>query len=133
MSHNAFWETCFYRGLILKAPVFLGDTLHTSTEVVALRQNTIRPERQATGMVALRMDVVNQRDERVAEFYRCPMIPCKNPEADSGHSDSFDALPDQLVLDDLRGRGASVESDRVSTSCAGHALSRAYHGPMPGG
>ncbi|MCE2872200.1 MAG: hypothetical protein LW605_00325 [Xanthomonadales bacterium] len=34
----------FYRGLVLLRPVFLGDTLHTTTRVVALRQNRQRSE-----------------------------------------------------------------------------------------
>jgi len=43
----------FYRGLLLQRPVRLGDTLHTRTRVVGLRQNRVQAGRAATGIVAL--------------------------------------------------------------------------------
>ena len=42
----------FYRGLVLRRPVFVGDTLHTTTRVVALRQNRPQAGRAATGKTA---------------------------------------------------------------------------------
>jgi 2-methylfumaryl-CoA hydratase len=92
----------FYRGLILRSPVFLGDTLRTTTEVVALKQNRIKPGRPASGMVVLEMTVANQRRETVLHFWRCPMIPCRDPEADTGQSDSFDAIPADLDMADVQ-------------------------------
>jgi 2-methylfumaryl-CoA hydratase len=86
----------FYRGLVLRRPCFLGDTLRTSTKVVALKQNRIKPGRAATGMVALEMSVLNQRGEQVLRFWRCPMIPCRDADADTGLRDSFDSIPEQL-------------------------------------
>ena len=91
----------FYRGLILRHPVFLGDTLTTTTKVVALRQNSIKPGRAASGMVALEMHVRNQHDETVMLFWRCPMIPCRDPDADTGRHDDFDMMPEKLELTDL--------------------------------
>lgn len=88
----------FYRGLILKNPVYVGDTLTTRTKPVALKQNKPKPGRAATGMVALEMQVINQRGEEVLKFWRCPMIPCRDPEADTGHNDSFDAMPNELDM-----------------------------------
>ena len=82
----------FYRGLVFRQPVFVGDTLRVSTEVVALRQNRIKAGRAASGMVALAIDVFNQRDEQVMSFARCPMIPCRDPAADTGRADSFDGI-----------------------------------------
>ena len=86
----------FYRGLVFLRPVFVGDTLRASTDVVALRQNRIREGRAASGMVALAINVTNQRDELVMSFARCPMIPCRDPAADTGRADSFDAIPAEL-------------------------------------
>jgi 2-methylfumaryl-CoA hydratase len=83
----------FYRGLIIHKPVFLGDTIKTKTKVVALRQNSLKPGRAASGMVALQMHVINQKGETVMLFWRCPMIPCKDKEANTGHLDSFDFMP----------------------------------------
>lgn len=91
----------FYRGLLFRQPVFIGDTLRTTTQVVALRQNRIREGRPASGMVALEMHVRNQRDETVLLFWRCPMIPCRDPAADTGRNDSFDMMPEEITLDSL--------------------------------
>jgi acyl dehydratase len=86
----------FYRGLVLLRPVHVGDTLRTTTEVVALKQNRRRPDRPSTGLAALRMRVADQRGEPVLDFYRCPMLPLRDPEADTGHADDFDAIPAEI-------------------------------------
>ena len=79
----------FYRGLILQRPVHVGDTLTTVTRVVALKQNKIQPGRATTGVVALEMTTHNQRGEAVLHFWRCPMIPCRDREAATGHADDL--------------------------------------------
>lgn len=86
----------FYRGLLLLAPVYVGDTLTTATKVVGLRQNTLKPERDATGMVALEMETTNQHGVRVMQYWRCPMIPCQDTKADTGRNDAFDWIPERL-------------------------------------
>lgn len=86
----------FYRGLHFHHPVFLGDTLTTTTRVVALRQNKIKEGRAASGMVALEIHVTNQSNETVLLFWRCPMIPCRDPSVDTGKNDSFDMLPEDI-------------------------------------
>ena len=91
----------FYRGMIFKSPVYIGDTLSTTTKVVALRQNRVRKGRAASGMVALEVEVKNQWGGQVMLFWRCPMIPCKDPDADTGRQDSFDQLPQELSMPDL--------------------------------
>jgi acyl dehydratase len=89
----------FYRGLRLLRPVHLGDTLRTRTEVVALRQNRPKQGRPATGMAVLRVRTVNQRDEPVLDFWRCPMLPLRDPEGTTGHADSIDDGPDGFPAD----------------------------------
>jgi len=91
----------FYRGLILHQPVFVGDTLRTSTKIVALKQNRAKPGRDATGMAALEIHVGNQRDETILHFWRCAMIPCRNPNAVTGASDSFDTIPAELHMEQV--------------------------------
>jgi acyl dehydratase len=91
----------FYRGLVLQTPVFIGDTLRTTTEIVALRQNRPKPGRDATGLAVLQVHVENQRGDIVMHFWRCPMLPCRDPEADTGARDSFDAIPEQIDEDQL--------------------------------
>ena len=88
----------FYRGLVLLRPVHIGDTLRTSTEVVGLKQ--IRPG-SGTGLVALRMKTQNQHGEPVLDFWRCPMIPLRDPDAVTGHAGSFDEIPKELDPDEL--------------------------------
>jgi acyl dehydratase len=92
----------FYRGLVMARPVFIGDTLRTTTRIVGLRQNTPRPGRPATGMVALEMEMTNQDDATVLHFWRCPMITCRDPDARTGHEDNFDAIPEDIALDELK-------------------------------
>jgi acyl dehydratase len=91
----------FYRGLRFQRPVFIGDTLTTKTKVVALRQNTIKPGRPASGMVGLEMHVLNQRDETVLLFWRCPMVPCRDKDADTGHNDDLSIMPEEISGEDL--------------------------------
>lgn len=88
----------FYRGLVLLGPVFIGDTLHTTTEVVALKQNRPREGRESTGLVALRITTANQHDEAVLDFYRCAMIPLRDGQAATGHADSFDDISQELDM-----------------------------------
>ncbi len=92
----------FYRGLVLLSPVFLGDTLHTRTQVVALKQNAQRAGRPATGLVALRIQTENQHGEAVLDFWRCPMIPLRVPSGETGHDDDFDDIPQDLDPDRVR-------------------------------
>ncbi|HET9254824.1 MAG TPA: MaoC family dehydratase [Pseudonocardiaceae bacterium] len=82
----------FYRGLRLLRPVHLGDTLRTRTEIVALRQNRPKPGRPATGLAVLRVQVSNQSQEPVLDYWRCPMIPLRDPGANTGHADNFDDI-----------------------------------------
>lgn len=87
----------FYRGLILRQPVYVGDTLYTRTRVVGLRANRTQPGRAATGIVALEMTTTNQHGECVLHFWRCPMIPYRNaegPRAEDGPApaDDLDAI-----------------------------------------
>ena len=88
----------FYRGLVLLRPVYIGDTLRTRTEVVGLKQN--RPG-SGTGLVALRMQTENQLGEPVLDFYRCPMIPLRDPDAATGHAGSFEEIPKELDMDEV--------------------------------
>jgi len=91
----------FYRGMTLQRAVFIGDTLTTTTRVVGLRQNKARQGRPASGMVALEIHVKNQADETVMLFWRCPMIPCRDPNADTGQRDDFANMPETIEPDTL--------------------------------
>ncbi|GAB3301266.1 MaoC family dehydratase [Parasphingorhabdus pacifica] len=114
----------FYRGLVFRRAPVLGDTLRTSTEVVGLRQNRLRPGRSATGLAALRITTVDQRDRPVLDFWRCAMLPLRDPDAATGHADDLDAIGEQP-----ESLGAAVEGWRLEEFRAG-AAPTAY--PEPG-
>lgn len=92
----------FYRGLVLQRPVFIGDTLRTTTEVVGLKQNQPRPDGTATGLVALRICTVDQHGQAVLDYWRCPMIPLREPNVQTGYADRFEAIPSGLATNDVR-------------------------------
>jgi acyl dehydratase len=86
----------FYRGLVLRRAPLLGDTLSTTTEVVALRQNRPREGRAATGLAVLRIRTTDQADRRILDFWRCAMLPLRDPEGVTGHDDDLEAIPSAL-------------------------------------
>ena len=92
----------FYRGLVLLRQVHRGDTLRTTTEVVALKQNRPRPEASASGLAVLRIRTRNQRGEDVLDFYRCPMIPLRDADVATGHADDLDEISPEIDDDALR-------------------------------
>lgn len=96
----------FYRGLVLRRAPVIGDTLHTTTEVVALRQNSARPGRAATGLAALRIRTTDQEGRRVLDFWRCAMLPLRDPAGRTDRADDLDAIPATLDAGALR---AAVE------------------------
>jgi acyl dehydratase len=89
----------FYRGLMLHRAPVIGDTLATTTEVVALRQTSGRPGRAATGLAALRMRTVDQEDRPVLDFVRCAMLPLADPDGQTGRADDLDEIDAELDAD----------------------------------
>ena len=95
----------FYRGLLLRRPVRIGDTLHTTTEVIARRENRSRP----TGLALLRIRTVDQEDRPVLDFTRCAMLPLRGePTGEEG---------------DEVGGAADLETDALAQAAAGYDLS----------
>jgi acyl dehydratase len=95
----------FYRGLVLRRAPVLGDTLRTRTEVVALRQNTVRPGRRPTGLAALRITTVDQQERLVLDFWRCAMLPLRDPDVVTGLADDLDAVGSDAVELGVPGTG----------------------------
>ena len=98
----------FYRGLVLNRQVFVGDTLTSRAHVVALKQNRTRTAGVATGLVALRIQTVDQHDRIVLDYWRCPMLPLRDEDAQTSHLDPITGIPEQLDHDALH---AAVPSD----------------------
>lgn len=82
----------FYRGLVFRRLPEIGDTLRTTTEVVSLRQNKPREGRRPTGLAALRIVTVDQRDRAVLDFWRCAMLSLRDDRLQTGHADDLDAI-----------------------------------------
>lgn len=88
----------FYRGLVFFRFPVIGDTLFTRTEVVALKQNSDKPGRAATGLAALRVTTIDQIDRVVLDFYRCAMLPLNPGAADTGRRDDISAIGADAVV-----------------------------------
>jgi len=86
----------FYRGVVLRRAPVIGDTLRTTTEVVALRQNRVREGRAATGLAVLRVRTSDQEGRRVLDFWRCAMLPLRDPAGVTRHADDLAAIPSEL-------------------------------------
>ena len=60
-----------YDKLVMPKPVFIGDTLHATTEVIALRDSGSRPD---AGIVTFAHQAVNQRSETVCRCERSALL-----------------------------------------------------------
>ena len=109
----------FYRGLVLRRPVHLGDTLSTRTRVVALRQNRAQAARPATGVVALEMSTHDQDGHEVLHFWRCPMIPCRNAEAVTGRADDLSQVGVEVAVDAMPAVVPAWQADDTARSWQG--------------
>jgi acyl dehydratase len=115
----------FYRGLVLRRAPVIGDTLATSVEVVALRETTPRPGRPATGLAALRVRTSDQEGRSVLDFWRCAMLPLRDPERRTGHDDSFEDIPAELEPEALRSAISGWRLDPLSGDRAKRLLDSA--------
>lgn len=60
-----------YDKLVMPKPVFLGDTLHATSEVIAFKESKSRP---GAGIVTFRHEAINQRGEIVCSCERAALI-----------------------------------------------------------
>lgn len=97
----------FYRGLSLRRWPRIGDTLRTSAEVVALRDNAPRDDRAPTGLAVLRVRTIDHAGRPVLDFHRCAMLPMRSEGGRPGHADDVDAISAELshegLLDSIAG------------------------------
>jgi acyl dehydratase len=107
----------FYRGLLLRRVVRLGDTLRTTTEVVARRENRVKEGRRPTGLALLRIRTVDQEERPVLDFTRCAMLPLRDaPAGEPG---------------DEVGGAADLDHEPLQAAAAGLDLA-AYRAAAPG-
>jgi acyl dehydratase len=110
----------FYRGLAFRRIPRYMDTLRTSTRIEALRQNRPRAGRAPTGLAVLRITTTDQEDRPVLDFWRCAMLPLRDPAAHTGHADDLDAVGAPIATGDL---GQLVGDWRL------HTFAREISGP----
>ena len=60
-----------YDKLVMPRPVFIGDTMRATSEVVDLKESRSRPE---AGIVTFRHELINQRGEVVCSCLRSAML-----------------------------------------------------------
>jgi acyl dehydratase len=113
----------FYRGLAFRRLPEIGETLRTSTRVTGLRQNRSRPGRAPTGLAALRITTVDQDDRVVLDFWRCAMLPLRDPGRPTGHADELDSVGQPIVAADLVRLVSGWRLDRFAARAGGPRLS----------
>jgi acyl dehydratase len=91
----------FYRRLMLRRLPAIGDTLKTTTEIVALKRNTIREGRKPTGLAVLHIVTKDQDGRAILDYWRCAMLPIKDVDASQPHADELDQFPADLPSDAL--------------------------------
>jgi acyl dehydratase len=107
----------FYRGLWFHRAPVIGDTLRTTAVVAGLRQNRPRPGRAATGLAALRITTVDQQDRPVLDFWRCAMLPLRDPDApagSTGHADDLDQVGTGVPQGDVAALAGSWKLDALA-------------------
>ena len=60
-----------YDKLVMPKPVFLGDTLHATSEVIGLKESRSRPD---AGIVTFLHEAINQRGEVVCRCERAALL-----------------------------------------------------------
>jgi len=64
-----------YDKLVMPKPVFIGDTLRATTEIVELKESKSRPQ---AGIVTFKHEMLNQRNEVVCQCLRMALVKRKN-------------------------------------------------------
>jgi acyl dehydratase len=78
----------YYRGVILRRPVRLGETLSTTVTIRGLRETSRRPDRPPRGMALLAIRTVSDEGDVIADYERCALVPLRDP-APTGHHDDL--------------------------------------------
>jgi acyl dehydratase len=60
-----------YDKLVMPKPVFIGDTLRATTEIVELKESKSRPQ---AGIVTFKHEMINQRNEIVCQCLRTALV-----------------------------------------------------------
>jgi acyl dehydratase len=109
----------FYRGLAFRRMPVIGDTLRTSSQITALRQSRPREGRAPTGLAVLRITTADQEDRPVLDFWRCAMLPLRDPAGQTGHADVLDEVGHEALQVDLEGLVGGWRLDALAQRSGG--------------
>jgi acyl dehydratase len=65
-----------YDKLVMPSPVFIGDTMRATSEVVELKESKSRPN---AGIITFQHELINQRDQVVCSCLRSALIEKRSP------------------------------------------------------
>jgi acyl dehydratase len=65
-----------YDKLVMPSPVFIGDTMRATSEVVELKESKSRPN---AGIITFQHELINQRDQVVCRCLRSALIEKRSP------------------------------------------------------
>lgn len=118
----------FYRGLVFRRTPSLGDTLRTTVRIVGLRQNKSRPGRRPTGLAALRITTSDQHAQPVLDFWRCAMLPLRDPDLVTGHAHDLDAVGAPATSVELAGVARGWDLARFAGRTSGPRFAELVEG-----
>jgi acyl dehydratase len=87
----------FYRGVVLRRPVHVGETLATSVVVRGLRETSRRADRPPRGTVLLGIRTTSGDGDVIADYERCALVPLRDPSP-TGHADDLGPASTPLDL-----------------------------------
>jgi acyl dehydratase len=87
----------FYRGVILRRPVRVGETLSTTVEVRGLKETSRKADRPPRGMALIGIHTISDTGDVIADYERCALVPLRDP-APTGHADDLGAAQSPLDL-----------------------------------
>jgi len=109
----------FYRRLMLRRLPAIGDTLGTTTEIVALKRNTVKEGRKPTGLAVLHIVTTDQEDRAILDYWRCAMLPISDLDASQPHADDLSRFPADLPADALHATLEGLDLDAYRAAVAG--------------
>ncbi|HEY1539240.1 MAG TPA: acyl dehydratase [Solirubrobacteraceae bacterium] len=109
----------FYRRLMLRRLPAIGDTLTTTTEIVALKRNTIKEGRKPTGLAVLHIVTTDQEVRPILDYWRCAMLPIADLDASQPHADDLERFPADLPDDALHATLDGLDLDAYREAVPG--------------
>ena len=109
----------FYRRLMLRRLPAIGDTLKTTTEIVALKRNAVKEGRKPTGLAVLHIVTADQEQRAILDYWRCAMLPIADADASEPHADDLDQFPADLPPDALTSALDGIDLDAYRSEVPG--------------